>query len=136
MIDTVSKNGTFILNVPGKPDGTIDSKEIAVLDGITSWMQVNGEAIYETRPWKIYGEGPNRVRAGYVPGQQHQQARPQGHSIHQEQGEYGDLCHCAWLAVGTDPREGAWNIGANKSGQNRAGGTDWDRREGKVETVT
>jgi alpha-L-fucosidase len=58
MIDTVSKNGTFILNVPGRPDGTIDSKEIAVLDGVTSWMQINGEAIHETRPWKVYGEGP------------------------------------------------------------------------------
>ncbi len=68
LIDTVSKNGTFILNVPGKPDGTIDSKEIAVLDGITSWMQVNGEAIYETRPWKIYGEGPNSVKAGSFQG--------------------------------------------------------------------
>ena len=64
MIDTVSKNGTFILNVPGMPDGTIDSKEIAVLDGITAWMQINSEAIYETRPWKIYGEGPNNVKAG------------------------------------------------------------------------
>jgi alpha-L-fucosidase len=64
LIDTVSKNGTFILDVPGRPDGTIDSKEIAVLDGITSWMQVNGEAIYETRPWKIYGEGPNNVKGG------------------------------------------------------------------------
>jgi len=68
MIDTVSKNGTFILNVPGKPDGTIDSKEIAVLDGVTAWMQVNGEAIYETRPWKIYGEGPNMVKAGSFQG--------------------------------------------------------------------
>ncbi len=68
MIDTVSKNGTFILNVPGKPDGTIDSKEIAVLDGITSWMQVNGEAIYDTRPWKIYGEGPNVVKSGSFQG--------------------------------------------------------------------
>jgi len=68
MIDTVSKNGTFILNVPGKPDGTIDSKEIAVLDGISAWTQVNGEAIYETRPWKIYGEGPNRAQRGYVQG--------------------------------------------------------------------
>jgi alpha-L-fucosidase len=68
MIDTVSKNGTFILNIPGKPDGTIDSKEIAVLDGITAWMQVNGEAIYETRPWKVYGEGPNSVRAGSFQG--------------------------------------------------------------------
>jgi len=68
MIDTVSKNGTFILNVPGKPDGTIDSKEIAVLDKITAWMQVNGEAIYETRPWKLYGEGPNQVKAGSFQG--------------------------------------------------------------------
>jgi alpha-L-fucosidase len=68
MIDTVSKNGTFILNIPGKPDGTIDSKEIAVIDGITTWMQVNGEAIYETRPWKIYGEGPNMVKSGKFQG--------------------------------------------------------------------
>jgi len=68
MIDTVSKNGTFILNIPGKPDGTIDSKEIAVIDGITAWMQVNGEAIYETRPWKIYGEGPNMVKSGKFQG--------------------------------------------------------------------
>ena len=68
LIDTVSKNGTFILNVPGKPDGTIDSKEIAVLDGIRAWMQVNGEAIYETRPWKIYGEGPDMVKSGSFQG--------------------------------------------------------------------
>jgi alpha-L-fucosidase len=68
LIDTVSKNGTFILNVPGRPDGTIDSKEIAVLDGITAWMQTNGEAIYETRPWKVYGEGPNSIKAGSFQG--------------------------------------------------------------------
>lgn len=61
LIDTVSKNGTLILNVPGMPDGTIDSKEIAVLDQITAWMQVNGEGIYETRPWKVYGEGPGKL---------------------------------------------------------------------------
>jgi len=64
LIDTVSKNGVFVLNIPGKPDGTIDSKEIAVLDKITAWMSVNSEAIYETRPWKIFGEGPNRVASG------------------------------------------------------------------------
>jgi alpha-L-fucosidase len=68
LIDTVSKNGTFILDIPGKPDGTIDSKEVAVLDGITSWMSVNGDAIYETRPWKVYGEGPNTVKAGSFAG--------------------------------------------------------------------
>jgi alpha-L-fucosidase len=63
LVDTVSKNGTFILNIPGRPDGTIDSKEIAVLDQITAWMQINGEAIYETRPWKIYGEGPDILKS-------------------------------------------------------------------------
>lgn len=68
LIDSVSKNGTFILNIPGKPDGTIDSKEIAVLDGITEWMQVNGEAIYATRPWKVYGEGPDTVKSGSFQG--------------------------------------------------------------------
>ncbi len=71
MADTVSKNGTFVLDVPGRPDGTIDAKEIAVLDGITQWMQVNGEAIYATRPWKVYGEGPNMIKPGKF----------QGHSI-------------------------------------------------------
>lgn len=68
MVDVVSKNGTFILNIPGKPDGTIDSKEIAVLDKITDWMQVNGDAIYETRPWKIFGEGPNMIKSGSFQG--------------------------------------------------------------------
>jgi len=68
LIDTVSKNGTFILNIHGRPDGTIDSKEIAVIDGITAWMEANSEAIYETRPWKIYGEGPNMVKSGKFQG--------------------------------------------------------------------
>lgn len=68
LIDTVSKNGTFILNVPGKPDGTIDSKEIAVIDKIGAWMRVNGEAIYSTRPWKISSEGPNAVKSGSFQG--------------------------------------------------------------------
>ena len=68
MVDAVSKNGTFILDIPGKPDGTIDSKEIAVLDGITAWMQANSEAIYETRPWTVYGEGPNAVTSGSFQG--------------------------------------------------------------------
>ncbi len=61
LIDLVSKNGTMVLNVPGRPDGTIDSKEIAVLDAFTDWMQLNGEAIYDTRPWKVYGEGPGKL---------------------------------------------------------------------------
>ncbi|MGH8201672.1 MAG: alpha-L-fucosidase [Steroidobacteraceae bacterium] len=68
LVDTVSKNGTFILNVPGRPDGTIDSKERLILERIGAWMAVNGEAIYATRPWKVYGEGPSIIREGSFQG--------------------------------------------------------------------
>ena len=68
MADTVSKNGTFILNIPGKPDGTIDSKELRILEEIGAWMKTNGEAIYATRPWKIYGEGPVSIKEGSFQG--------------------------------------------------------------------
>ncbi|HUX09465.1 MAG TPA: alpha-L-fucosidase, partial [Terriglobia bacterium] len=37
LADTVSKNGTFLLNIPGKPDGTIDSKERLILERIGDW---------------------------------------------------------------------------------------------------
>jgi alpha-L-fucosidase len=68
MIDTVSKNGTFILNIPGKPDGTLDSKETLILEQIGEWLAANGEAIYATRPWKVYGEGPTAIRTGSFQG--------------------------------------------------------------------
>ena len=57
-----------MLNVPGRPDGTIDDKEIAVLDKISTWMSANSESIYETRPWKVFGEGPNTVTPGKFQG--------------------------------------------------------------------
>jgi alpha-L-fucosidase len=68
MADTVSKNGTFILNIPGRPDGTIDSKERRIIEEIGAWMKINGEAIYATRPWKIYGEGPTAIKQGSFQG--------------------------------------------------------------------
>lgn len=68
MVDAVSKNATFILNVPGKPDGTIDSDEQAILDAIGDWMAINGEAIYATRPWKVYGEGTHEAKSGSFAG--------------------------------------------------------------------
>ncbi len=68
MIDAVSKNGTFILNVPGKPDGTIDADEKAIVDAIGDWMRVNGQAIYATRPWKVFGEGAHQAKGGAFAG--------------------------------------------------------------------
>ena len=68
LVDTVSKNGTFILNIPGKPDGTIDGKEQLILEQIGAWMEVNGEAIYATRPWSVCGEGPDVIKEGSFQG--------------------------------------------------------------------
>ena len=58
LTDIVSKNGCLLLNIPVRGDGTIDEKEGAILDQIASWTARNGEAIYETRPWRKFGEGP------------------------------------------------------------------------------
>jgi alpha-L-fucosidase len=68
LVDVVSKNGTFVLNIPGKPDGTIDSKERLILERIGEWFKINGEAIYATRPWKVFGEGPHMVKPGSFQG--------------------------------------------------------------------
>jgi len=58
MVDIVSKNGNLLLSVPVRSDGTIDDKEEAVLADIKAWLDINGEGIYGTRPWKTFGEGP------------------------------------------------------------------------------
>ncbi len=64
LVDIVSKNGNLLLSIPIRGDGTIDEHEIAFLDGMSRWMDINGEAIFGTRPWEIYGEGPTKVKAG------------------------------------------------------------------------
>lgn len=58
LADIVSKNGNLLLNIPVRGDGTLDEKELAVVEGIGDWMELNGPAIYATRPWRIFGEGP------------------------------------------------------------------------------
>ncbi len=58
LVDIVSKNGNMLLNVPLRGDGTFDEKEKAILDEFGAWMKINSESIYDTHPWKIFGEGP------------------------------------------------------------------------------
>ncbi|WP_455584041.1 alpha-L-fucosidase [Bacteroides sp.] len=58
LVDIVSKNGNLLLSVPLRSDGTFDEKEEKVLNEFGDWMNINKEAIYNTRPWKIFGEGP------------------------------------------------------------------------------
>jgi alpha-L-fucosidase len=64
LIDIVSKNGNLLLNIGPRSDGTIPEEVQSVLRDVGSWLKVNGEAIYGTRPWKMYGEGPTKVAAG------------------------------------------------------------------------
>jgi alpha-L-fucosidase len=58
LADIVSKNGNLLLNIPVRGNGTIDEKELKVVEEIGVWMAINSEGIYDTRPWKIFGEGP------------------------------------------------------------------------------
>ncbi len=57
LIDIVSKNGNLLLNVPQRPDGSFDPEAEQMLRDIGHWMDINGEAIYATRPYRIFGEG-------------------------------------------------------------------------------
>ncbi|HEX4084840.1 MAG TPA: alpha-L-fucosidase [Chthoniobacteraceae bacterium] len=59
LADIVSKNGNLLLSIPVRADGTIDSDELAIVQNIGKWMDVNKESIFGTRPWKVFGEGPD-----------------------------------------------------------------------------
>lgn len=58
LVDIVSKNGTLLLSVPLRGSGAIDEKEVAILKDLKAWLDINGESIFATRPWKVFGEGP------------------------------------------------------------------------------
>jgi alpha-L-fucosidase len=64
LADVVSKNGNLLLNIGPRSDGTIPDEVQQVLLAVGGWLKVNGEAIYGTRPWVSYGEGPTKVAAG------------------------------------------------------------------------
>jgi alpha-L-fucosidase len=64
LCDIVSKNGNLLLSVPLRGNGTIDADEREILQQLAAWMSRNGEAIFGTRPWRVFGEGPTQVKAG------------------------------------------------------------------------
>jgi alpha-L-fucosidase len=64
LVDVVSKNGNFLLNIGPKADGTIPEEDARLLQEIGAWLDVNGEAIYGSRPWRRFGEGPTQLVEG------------------------------------------------------------------------
>lgn len=66
-VDAISKNGVVMMNVALRGDGTLPEEQAAYLRAFGDWIKINGEGIYGTRPWKIFGEGPLKIvtkRAG------------------------------------------------------------------------
>jgi len=64
LVDIVSKNGNLLLNVGPKADGALDEQAVHILEEIGKWIDINGQAIYATRPWIRYGEGPTALQEG------------------------------------------------------------------------
>jgi len=64
LVDIVSKNGNLLLNVVLRPDGSLDPEVDTMLHQLADWTAVNGEAIYGTRPWLLYGEGSVKAKGG------------------------------------------------------------------------
>ena len=64
LVDITSKNGNLLLNVVLRPDGSLDPEVETMLHELAAWTAVNGEAIYGTRPWLVYGEGAVKAKGG------------------------------------------------------------------------
>ncbi len=64
LVDNVSKNGSLLLDITPTADGVMPEPVVERLLAIGEWLTMNGEAIYGTRPWKIFGEGPTQIKPG------------------------------------------------------------------------
>jgi alpha-L-fucosidase len=64
LVDIVSKNGNLLINVVQRPDGTLDDGALKIVQEMAAWTEVNGEGIYGSRPWLVYGEGKSRAKGG------------------------------------------------------------------------
>ncbi|HEY3761743.1 MAG TPA: alpha-L-fucosidase [Verrucomicrobiae bacterium] len=130
LADIVSKNGNLMLSVPLQASGQPDSDEIAIVKNIGAWLRVNGQAIYATRPWKIYGEGPSttKVEKGRFDGQKDVQTQPfTAEDIRFTQSKDGKTLYAIVLAI---PADGKVTIKSLASGA-----ANWPGKIGSVRLV-
>ncbi len=92
LVDIVSKNGVLLLNIGPKADGTIPEKERQILLALGGWLTTNGEGIYGSRPWKIFGEGPTSNEEGA-----HQEHKQKGYTAKDVRFTTKDDHLFAWL---------------------------------------
>lgn len=64
LADIVSKNGALMLNISPKANGIIPEEQQDILLEIGEWLDVNGEAIYGSSTWRVFGEGPTKQEKG------------------------------------------------------------------------
>ena len=84
----------MLLNIAPMADGTIPSGQQTILLGIGDWLGRFGEAIYATRAWPVYGEGPTQMGGGAFTGPTGRHAA--GHPVHPQPGQHGAVRHRLW----------------------------------------
>jgi len=53
MVEVISRNGNFLVNIGPKADGTIPQPQVDLLHDMGNWLSINGAAIYGSRYWKV-----------------------------------------------------------------------------------
>ena len=130
LADIVSKNGNLMLSVPLQRDGQPDADEIKIVSEIGAWLKVNGDAIYATRPWKIYGEGPSTKAAekGQFDGQKDVSDKPfTSEDIRFTQSKDGKTLYAIVLEIPKDGQVTIKSLAANSA--------NWPGKIGSVRLV-
>ena len=130
LADIVSKNGNLMLSVPLQWDGQPDADEIKIISEIGAWMKVNGEAIYATRPWKTFGEGPSTVtqEKGHFGGQSDVQKKPfTAEDIRFTQSKDGQSVYAIVLEIPADSKATVKSLAENSA--------QWPGQIGKVQLI-
>jgi alpha-L-fucosidase len=130
LADIVSKNGNLMLSVPLRRDGQPDEQEIEIVKEIGAWLKVNGEAIYATRPWIVYGEGASTKAAerGQFDGQKDVSDKPfTSEDIRFTQSKDGQTLYAIVLEI---PKEGKVTVKSLASGSQQ-----WPGKIGSVRLV-